>query len=327
LTDDNTGKLFVANGTVYLLNAIVGGNIECQGCAFLNENGDALVLAAAQIAGNLMLGPRFQAHGRVDLSRLKLGGVCQMANFVEVEKITCLDVRFAKVTTIEHVPDSWPESGGLLLDGLEYKNMFIGPPFHGNWRKFLEWLRLQPREPRVLQPYDQLAKVLKESGYEREATEVLIAKQDDLRRYGELGWWAKFANCVLGFTIRHGYKPHLAFYGMLFFLLLGTVCFQAGYWCHLVTRSNNLANVPIARADYPKFQAFVYSLDTFLPIVDLYQKGYWLPNANHGDNVIPGVRFRWGGLLRIYFWVHIIFGWILTTLWVAGFIGIIRRRN
>ncbi len=156
---------------------------------------------------------------------------------------------------------------------------------------------------------------------------MLIAKQDDLRRYGKLGWWAKVANCVLGFTIRHGYKPHLAFYGMLFFLLLGTVCFQAGYWCHLLTRSNELANVPLARADYPKFQAFVYSLDTFLPIVDLNQKGYWLPNANHGDNVIPGVRFRWGGLLRIYFWVHIIFGWILTTLWVAGFTGIIRRRN
>jgi hypothetical protein len=344
LKDDNTRKALVADGTVYLLNTRVGGNVECQGCAFLNENGDALVLAAAQIAGNLILGPGFLAHGRINLSGLRIEGVCCMFKFVEAEKkITSLDIRFANVATIYHDPDSWPKAGGLLLNGLVYKNVsiaggllldglvynnvFAGPPFYGNWRKLLEWLRLQPTESRALQPYEQLANVMKSCGYESEATEVLIAKQDDLRRYGDLGWWAKFANCLFGFTIRHGYKPQLAFYGMLFFLLLGTVCFQAGYWCHLLTRSNNLANVPIARADYLKFQAFAYSLDTFLPIVDLNQKGYWLPNANHGDNVIPGVRFRWGGLLRIYFWVHIIFGWILTTLWVAGFTGIIRRRN
>jgi hypothetical protein len=154
---------------------------------------------------------------------------------VEAEKITCLDIRFAKVTTIEHVPDSWPKAGRLLLDGLEYKNVFIGPPFHGNWKKFLEWLRLQPTEPRSLQPYEQLAHVLKSSGYESEATEVLIAKQVDLRRYGDLGWWAKLWNHVLGFSIRHGYKPHRALYGILIFLLLGTVFFQVGYWGHMIS--------------------------------------------------------------------------------------------
>jgi hypothetical protein len=79
--------------------------------------------------------------------------------------------------------------------------------------------------------------------------------------------------------------------------------------------------------DYPKFQAFVHSLDTLLPIVDLKQKGYRLPNANQAENLIRGISFRWGGLLRIYLWVHILFGWILTTLWVAGFTGIVRRLN
>jgi hypothetical protein len=53
--------------------------------------------------------------------------------------------------------------------------------------------------------------------------------------------------------------------------------------------------------DYPKFQAFIYSLDNFLPIVYLKQRAIGLPNANQGDNVIPGVRFRYSGLLRIYF--------------------------
>ena len=59
LKGDNTGKAFIADGTVYLLNLRVGGNVECQGCAFRNENGDALVLVGAQIAGDLILGPGF----------------------------------------------------------------------------------------------------------------------------------------------------------------------------------------------------------------------------------------------------------------------------
>jgi hypothetical protein len=212
LKGDNTGKPFVADGTVYLLNTRVGGNVECQGCAFLKENGNALVLVAAQISGDLVLGPRFHANGSLDLSRLRVGGDCRMLDFVEAEKITSLDVRFANVTTIEHVPDSWPKTGRLLLDGLVYKNVFIGPPFRGNWKNCLEWLRLQPKEPRALQPYEQLANVLKASGYESDATEVLIAKQDDLRRYGDLNWGAKAWKHVLRFVIGYGYKPHRAFF-------------------------------------------------------------------------------------------------------------------
>src|SRR5271165_3806248 len=243
---------------------------------------------------------------------------------IESHEKASLDLRFTKIGLLLNEEKSWPSKGNVKLDGFVYDQFDDQAP---NAKVQLNWLHLQPKKPFSSPPYEQLAKVLKSSSHESEATEVLIAKQDDLRRYGDLGWWAKFAILLLGFSIRHGYKPRRALFGMLIFILFGTIAFQAGYWCHLLTRSNNLANVPIARADYPKFQAFVYSLDTFLPIVDLNQKGYWLPNANHGDNVIPGVRFRWGGLLRIYFWVHIIFGWILTTLWVAGFTGLVRRLN
>ena len=49
-----------------------------------------------------------------------------MFKFVEAEKkITSLDIRFANVATIYHDPDSWPKAGGLLLNGLVYKNVGI----------------------------------------------------------------------------------------------------------------------------------------------------------------------------------------------------------
>ena len=253
-----------------------------------------------------------------------------MLGFVEAEKITSLDVRFAKVTTIEHVPDSWPKSGQLLLDGLVYKNVFIGLPFHGGWKNFLEWLRLQPTEPRALQPYEQLANVLKSNGYESDATEVLIAKQDDLCRYGDLSWGAQAWKHVLRFVIGYGYKPHNAFFLMIYFVCLGAGLFHDGYKNNLITPSNEVKNEDGTKTNYPKFQPFIYSLDCFLPFIDLKQKNVWSPSANKGYEIVIrriDLRVRWGGLLRGYLCVHTLLGWALTTLWVAGFTGLVRRLN
>jgi hypothetical protein len=51
-----------------------------------------------------------------------------------------------------------------------------------------------------------------------------------------------------------------------------------------------------------------------------------MPNKGY-EIVVPatGLRVRWGGLLRVYLWVHTILGWALTTLWLAGFTGLVRR--
>ena len=60
--------------------------------------------------------------------------------------------------------------------------------------------------------------------------------------------------------------------------------------------------------------------------MDLHQQSYWLPNANRGEE-IPLIFFKSkteGALLRWYFWVHIVCGWILTSLWLADFTGLVR---
>jgi hypothetical protein len=304
--------------------------LECCGGQFANLSGDSLNIERADVSGHLFLtadntGKPFIAKGNLNMRRLEVGGTFSIDNVVQLEKLKNLDVRFARITVFEPVRNSWPKAERLQLDGLVYTS--LGPKFLTTWTRCVEWLRLQPKKPLALQPYEQLAKVLKASGYESEATEVLIAKKDDLRRYGNLGWVAKIWNRLLGISIGHGYRSHRALFGLLGFLLIGTIFFQCGFWGHVITPNYSVRADRKSTNDYPKFQAFVYSLDTLLPIVDLKQKGYWLPNANKGENVIQGIRFRWGGLLRIYLWVHILFGWVLTTLWVAGFTGIVRRLN
>jgi hypothetical protein len=73
---------------------------------------------------------------------------------------------------------------------------------------------------------------------------------------------------------------------------------------------------------YPPFNAAIYSLENFLPLVDLNQGAYWRPNPRHGSGgrlrVLPGTMLRW------YLWVHILAGWILTPLLAAGLSGLVR---
>jgi hypothetical protein len=65
---------------------------------------------------------------------------------------------------------------------------------------------------------------------------------------------------------------------------------------------------------YPRFNAFVYSADTLLPIVSLEMQGFWIP-----DDAV------WRGwLARYYLWFHITVGWALSLLAVAGFSGLVK---
>ena len=66
---------------------------------------------------------------------------------------------------------------------------------------------------------------------------------------------------------------------------------------------------------YKEFSPVVYSLDNFLPIINLGEKDHWMPNPHEGGL---------GGFLRVYLWIHIALGWLLTTLFVAGLTPIVR---
>jgi hypothetical protein len=213
----------------------------------------------------------------------------------------------------------------IILDGLVYDG--IGELFPSQAKDCVKWLRLQPRKLFSLQPYERLAKVLKTRGDERAATDVLIAKQVDLRTHGRLTRLGKLWNWLLGFTIRYGYRPHRALIALAFFVTLGTILFDVGYHNRLITPIDKVPITAASRASYPRFEPFIYFLECFVPFLDLKQRAYWLPNANTGPIALPGTNLRWGGVLRIYYWVHLVLGWIVNTLWIAGFTGIVRRLN
>jgi hypothetical protein len=232
----------------------------------------------------------------------------------------------------------------LNLDGLVYTR-FAARPTDAKSR--LEWIDRQPANRFRPQPYQQLAKVLREAGDNVGARRVLVAMENSRRKHGNLKWWSWLWRWVLRVTIGYGYRPWYALIWALLFVTLGSVLFwrhatlitpldKATYEQMFPSHGRSTGNAPDS---YQTFSPVVYSLDTFLPIINFGQKDRWMPNPHDGSQLKP--RWQWlakrtpgwitsgwlttGWLLRLYLWIHIAAGWLLTTLFVAGFTSIVRN--
>jgi sRNA-binding regulator protein Hfq len=321
---------FRAEGEVRLIGARIGGNLECQGGHFLNSSGYALNADGLLVEGALLIRKVPDVDGLVSLVGATIKGYLVWAELLSARAAT-LDLRSAQVRTLLDDSGSWPSAGRLLLDGLVYDEVHENSPTDARSR--IEWLRRQPEEPFRPQPYEQLAAVLHKSGHEEHAKRILIAKNQDRARLTKLTrtewWWYS----VFGPLIGYGYRPWRALRLILLFLILGCIFFEVGFRTDVIAPAEVSAYVThdpgetrTLSRDYPRFNSFVYSVDTFVPLVDLRQAEYWLPNANRGPEMLTSRWFKvcGGGLLYVYLVLHIGFGWVLTTLLVIGLTGLVR---
>jgi hypothetical protein len=249
-----------------------------------------------------------------------------------------LDLNSAKIGTLHDKEDSWPAPKHLVLHGLEYKEISHESPRDSKMR--INWLKLQ--DGFWPQPYEQLAKVLRESGDGAGARDVLVAKNRDKAKRSKTKLtftercWYRF----LGRPIDYGHKPWLGIRWALGFILAGWVFFGVGYWSGLITPPGKTAyttteKLPVPdpgdasrgiSTAYPVFNSLVYSIDVFVPVVDLRQARYWLPNANRGDKLtrIGPWPLHAGGVLLFWLWFETVCGWVLTTLFLVGLTGLVR---
>jgi hypothetical protein len=205
---------------------------------------------------------------------------------------------------------SWPQVGNLVLDGFVYEGINglpLDPHQRESWLAArLDWLRRHRDNEFSLQPYEHLSSILRRGDHEVDAKRVLYKKQQVLRqrdRLGIFGWcWGE----LLRWSIGYGYYPYRTFIGALVFILVGWWIFNYGFQHGML--------LPTDDKELP-FNALVYSLDTFLPIIDFHQEAAWMPKDDS----------LFGSGVRVYFWIHIAAGWILTTLGVIGFTGLVRN--
>jgi cytoskeletal protein CcmA (bactofilin family) len=310
---------FVANGEVDLRGATIGGNLDCEG-HLSAANGAALSAVSAKIGGSVLLHGDFTAAGVLDFSGAFIDRSFTLQPLKALGTNTTIILQDAKAGVLNQM--SSPTPGNLNLDGFIFSS--LDSPATATFQK--QWL-LRQKDAASSQPYEQIASVLRAMGLEDHAREILIAKNDEQRKkpqgFGGFIWYQLF-----GRFIGYGYHPWSAFYASLFFIVLGYVLFRLGKLWNLMTPTKaeaylNPETTPGQLTElYPTFNAFFYSLETFVPFLHLNLSDHWTPNPNR--------RKTWrcltinGRALRIYLWFHIVIGFALTTLWVGGLTGLIK---
>lgn len=339
---------FQADGEVRFLSADVGGRMVCDG-TFHNPEGYALVADGIRVRGAALLRPGFNVDGEVrfveaclqsfeitaarfaENSGLNAQGAKIASSFIWKDLSSnhpaSLNLNGASVGAFGDDEQSWPRTGKLFLDGFNYEHIAEGPT---DVKRRLQWLE-RPPEKFILQPYQQLAKVLRNMGDDAGSRTVLIAMENSRRTQGNLTKAELLISLALRLTIAYGYAPFRALWYIGFFVILGTLLFFWGYNVGVITSA--LKNPP---AQAQPFNAFVYSLETFLPLVDLQQKKYWCPDPNSEPHLAITMRdpltetkytlvARIGRFLRVYLWIHTLAGWFFTSMFVAGITGLVRR--
>jgi len=148
----------------------------------------------------------------------------------------------------------------------------------------------------------------------------------------------RFWHRTMGILTGYGYQAWRVPLFMLLAIVIGMVVFGLGYPENMTETHKSLySNVmegglpgtynwefehrddptlgQLLPDDYPHFNAFLYSVDSFLPLVDLDQEDFWMPNSNA----------PWGESLRFYHMIHLMIGWFFTYLLLAAVTGLMKK--
>lgn len=185
-------------------------------------------------------------------------------------------------------------AGTLRLDHLSYQSIDAGD----REGEFGNLFTLAERASFNAGVYGRMERFLQERGLPSAANEIFIAckereRRERLPRYSLL-WWT---NGFLGIAAGHGRHPERVLEISAWIVIFGGL---------LVFRSGRMkSHDPYAKL---QFNPFWYSLDIFLPLVDLRTACEWTPKP----------QSRW---VRHYQRIHILLGWILVPLFLASLFG------
>jgi hypothetical protein len=310
-TDQDRGREYEALSARGLK---VSGKIDL---GFANING-AATLSGCQIGGDLSC---ILAEFKSDLD---LHGTTVLGDFIwqMITSSGYIDLTSAHVGNLVDDVESWPKNAYSIVD-FEYS---IRGDADRPAVPQLAWI--QNQNPWSPQPYEFAARWLRLRGKEGSAKTLQRARRNDERKFGSLSMMARLWNRVLDVFAGHGYQMWRIPGWAALVILVGTVVFYSAdkQGVMVMVKSPDAAmqpasgsknTKPLSRQElnYPQFDAFTYSLDVFLPVVDLHQESSYLPVGNR-----PG-RLWYESYLRF----QILLGWFMTTLTVAALSGLNKK--
>ncbi len=205
-----------------------------------------------------------------------------------------------EVGSLQDVPESRSKQLTRQLDGFVYQCLggLSGEDKTDMATRELSWFKewLGENRPYSPGPYQQLAKVLKNAGYEKEATAILFEgkkRQQKETKTLSLNWlWLVLQRIFIG-------------YGYYNFRVLGWFLILWGLG--VLTLHLSGQDVQVVKDVY---WGLCYSLDMLLPIIELHK---------------PNYDIQLEGCVRVYFYVYKIFGYVLASFLIAGLSGLTKR--
>lgn len=292
-------------GMVSLRALQVHGNLTISGGSY-----SSIDLSTAQIFGDLMLNAGktsiWRDGGELSLRNASAQAFEDRTNACPSPGPSCVDP-WPNYLDLDGF--SYQQLGALTQDRPElqiaHKREAHDPPSSqqdgdmadravGRWQSWLQ------RSEFSVQPYEQLATVLRQVGRPDDATQVLFAGKDqELAHTG-------FPQDVFLFLDRefvgYGYYPYYALFWTLLMMAIGAFVINATGERARLTR----AAAPDAPQPFP-LKGWVYSFDMLVPLVTLYK---------------PDDDLHLRGFAQYYFWVHRLVGFALASFLVAAISGL-----
>ncbi|MFE5374603.1 oxidoreductase [Streptomyces mirabilis] len=281
MTPAGLGNPLLTIGTTPARGTLVQ-RFECQGGIRLDDGrfGDALDFERARFT--------FDDDQELSLLRVQTPELRFLGERPERGKVVLSGARIANLVDRA---DSWPGPGNLHMGGFSYENLVPQGGFPLTRR--LEWVAAATAEYSP-EPYERLATVLRDSGEDEDAREVLLAKQR--RRRETLPLAAKLWGYAQDWTVAYGYRPGRA------------ALWMAVLWAASSIAFSHATHTP-ANGGHPPWNAALFALDLLLPVIDLGQVGVWQLSG------------AWQWLAAVV----ILLGWILATTVAAGATRLLRR--
>jgi hypothetical protein len=153
-----------------------------------------------------------------------------------------------------------------------------------------------------------------------------------------------------GLLTGYGYLPMRSVYASAIVMLIGALIFSSAARQGImapsdgsILASQRYLETGLPPPDYPPFEPWAYSVETFVPFLEFEQEGRWHParqgsmTARHdhaGSDVSVWTMYsraqsqldEWvtRDVVKLWLRIQIVLGWTLTSLALAGFSGYLR---
>ena len=302
------GEALRAEGEVSLVRADIQGNLSLANAKISNRGKIALNCDSMVVGQNLFLrGRDFCVDGAVNLANAKIKGSLDCSSGTIREE---LDLSGASCGTYQDSSEFWPPPGKLILDGFTYSRFYESDV---SWKTRLQWLLIQPPmhlgQPVSMtaqsvfrpQPWVQCYEVLRGMGYSDDARQLAIQREIIRADAHNLRWHERLWLRLLRWTVGFGYRPQLALYWSFCFFLLSWLTFATASNMGFMAPKDGSVQAYLAAnpnsklpEHYTRFNAPVFALDNFLPIIELGQDLAWEPSdVQVGERRIEYLHSSW----------------------------------